>query len=173
MNNQTDEYEREREKLRMIKGIFETAVETNNIEAVRPFTHPDFSFVSFTDKSFDNFDSFKQQWAATRESMVGKGSFTTRLNPDPTIFINDVAVASGQAENTLINSKGERYDFTNHWSVIFKREAEDWKVLRAHNSLDPFGNPMLIKGVKQKIIKFSILSFLGGAILCSLLSYLL
>lgn len=172
MNIPTDENESEREKLRVIQNVFENAVETNNIEAVRAFTHTDFSFVSFTDKSFDNFDSFKQQWAATRNSMVGDGSFTTRLNPDPTIFINDVAIASGQAENTLINGKGERYDFTNHWSVVFTRDAEEWKVLRAHNSLDPFGNPMLIKGVKQKIIKFSILSFLGGAILCSMLSYL-
>jgi len=173
MSTEQDEFAAEREKLRNIQTIFEKAVENNSIEDIKPCIHADFSFVSFTDKSFDNFDAFKQQWNITRREMLGTGSFSTQLNPSPTLFINDIAIASGNASNTLVNARGERYEFTNHWTVIFKRENNEWAVLRAHNSLDPFANPMLVSGIKRKITRYSALAFMGGAILCSIISYLI
>ncbi|HED33192.1 MAG TPA: nuclear transport factor 2 family protein [Gammaproteobacteria bacterium] len=173
MSIDKDEFEAEREKLRKLQAIFEKAVENNSIDDIKPFTHADFSFVSFTDKSFDSFDAFKNQWEITRSEMVGSGRFSTQLNPAPTIFVDDIAIASGNAQNTLVNASGEQFNFSNHWTVIFKRVDNDWKVLRAHNSLDPFANPMLVSGVKRNIIKYSALAFLGGAALCSVISYLI
>jgi len=169
----TDKYAAERDKLRELKAIFEKAVENNTIEDMRPYTHPDFSFVSFTDKAFSDFDAFKKQWNITRENMIGSGSFTTSLEPQPTLFIGDIAVASGNATNNLVDTKGKHFTFQNHWTVIFQRAEGEWKVLRAHNSLDPFSNPMLVSGVKDKVTKFSLVSFLSGAILCSILVFLL
>lgn len=173
MTTKKDKFETEREKLQLLKSIFENAVENNSIEDMKEHVHPDFSFVSFTDKSFDNFDAFKKQWDITRKQMIGSGSFTTHLNPEPTLFIDDIAISYGKAENKLVDSKGQCFQFENHWTVVFKKVDSKWKVLRAHNSLDPFANPMLVRGVKNKLIKFSILSFLGGAILCSILVYLM
>ena len=164
--------EADREKLRQIQTLFEGAVENNSIEDIRPFTHADFSFVSFTDKVFTDFDSFKRQWDITRKKMVGNGRFSTRLNPEPTLFTDDIAIAHGKANNTMIDNKGHQFDFTNHWTVIFKRHNTEWKVLRAHNSLDPFTNPMLVHGVKRKMMTFGLLSFVAGMILSSVFYYL-
>jgi len=171
MMNKVNELEAEREKLRTLQAIFENAVKNNSIEDLRSFIHSDFSFVSFTDKLFKDFDAFKKQWGVTRENMVGSGDFSTRLNPSPTLFEGNIAIASGNADNTLVNSKGQKFEFTNHWTVIFKQDGSEWKVLCVHNSLDPFGNPMLISGIKQKIIKYSVMAFLGGGALTSILSY--
>jgi len=168
-----DKFLADREELRAIQKVFESSVENNAIEDIRSFVHPDFSFVSFTDKSFSSFDAFKSQWEITRKKMVGAGSFSSQLNPEPTLFIDDIAISHGNANNTLIDAKGCRYDFTNQWTVVFKRLDGDWKVLRAHNSLDPFNNPMLVSGVKQKIVKYSVLAFIGGAVLCSISSYMI
>ncbi len=173
MATEQDKYKADREKLRALQDIFEKAVENNTIEDIRPFIHPDFSFVSFTDKSFSDFDSFKHQWDLTRREMLGSGRFSTQLNPSPTLFIDDTAVASGNAQNTLINNNGQRYDFTNNWTVIFRRVQGEWKVLRAHNSLDPFNNPMLVSGVKRNILKYSMIAFFSGAVLCSAFFYLI
>jgi len=171
MTPQTDIYETEREKLRELQLVFEKAVEENNIEDIRPFTHPDFSFVSFTDKEFKDFDAFKQQWGITRKQMLGSGRFSTQLNPQPTLFLDDVAIASGNAKNSMVDSKGQHYEFTNHWTVIFKRSNDEWKVLRAHNSLDPFANPMLIHGVKRKLLNLGLFAFIGGALVSSIINY--
>jgi len=173
MSVEKDIYATDRDKLRELQTIFENAVKNNTIENIRPFTHPEFSFVSFTDKSFGDFDSFKQQWNFTRKELVGTGSFSTQLNPAPTLFVDDTAIAYGNAKNSLLDARGRNFNFTNNWTVIFKRQDGEWKVLRAHNSIDPFANPMLLSGVKNKVIKYSALSFMGGLILCSILSYLL
>ncbi len=173
MTTENDEHKTDREKLRILKGIFEDAVENNSIEDMRPFVHPDFSFVSFTDRSFSDFDAFKKQWEITRKNMVGTGNFSTSLNPEPTLFIDNIAVSYGNADNKLVDKKGNHFEFQNHWTVIFRRVDDEWKVLRAHNSLNPFSNPMLASGVKNKVIKYSLLSFLGGAILCSMLVFLI
>jgi len=168
-----DNYSNEREQLREIQAVFESAVENNSIEDLRPFTDPDFSFVSFTDRAFSDFDSFSKQWSITRKELVGSGSFTTQLDPEPSLFFDDIAVCYGNSKNTMVNNKGNKFDFTSHWTVIFKRKDGEWKVLRAHNSLNPFANPMLVHAVKSKITRASLVAFILGGAICSFAIYLL
>lgn len=168
-----DNYEQEREKLRTIQTIFEQAVKNNTINDIKPYTDADFSFVSFTDRSFSDFESFSKQWNLSRNEMVGSGSFSTALNPEPSIFIDDIAICYGNAKNNMVDKKGYSFEYTSNWTVIFKRSDSEWKVLRAHNSLDPFYNPMLKSAVKSSLLKFSVFAFVLGGALCSLLTYLI
>ena len=144
------DHNEDREKLRAIQAVFEGAVKNNAIEDLRPYADPEFSFVSFTDRSFSDFDAFSKQWSTTRNEMVGSGSFTTKLEPVPSIFVDDIAVCSGNSQNSMINNKGVKFEFTSHWTVVFKRNEGEWKILRAHNSLNPFFNPMLKHAVKNQ-----------------------
>ncbi len=166
-------HEQDRAQLRSIQQIFEHAVENNDIEQLRAQCDPDFSYVSFTDRAFSNFDDFQQQWQTTRDQMIGSGSFNTQLNPEPSLFIDDIAVCHGNANNHMVNSAGEAFEFTSNWTVIFKRTAGEWKVLRAHNSLNPFSNPMLNQAIKKSTVKLGLVSFIIGGILCSLATYLI
>ncbi len=166
-------HEQDREALRNIQRIFEQAVENNDIEQIRAHSDPNFSYVSFTDRAFPSFDAFQQQWQTTREKMVGSGSFNTQLNPEPSLFIDDIAVCHGNSNNHMVNNAGEAFEFTSNWTVIFKRTAGEWKVLRAHNSLNPFSNPMLNQAIKKSTMKLGLASFITGGILCSLVTYLI
>ncbi|MGD8925424.1 MAG: hypothetical protein PVG20_01155 [Thioalkalispiraceae bacterium] len=168
-----DEFNNEREELRKVQAIFEQAAANNTIEDIRPFTDPQFSFVSFTDRAFDNFDSFCKQWKITRDAMVGSGKYAIQLNPTPSLFFDDIAVCQGNAENHLVNNQGKEFDFTSNWTVVFKRANDGWKVLRAHNSLNPFTNPMLVHAVKAKLVKYSLAAFIVGGVVCSVLTYLI
>jgi ketosteroid isomerase-like protein len=165
-----DPYETERKQLRHIQSQFEQAVADNNIQIMREFVHEDFSFVSFSDRAFKDFESFCQRWEQTRSEMVGLGVFTTRLLPESTRFIGDMAVTYGSAKNDMRDKHGDSFSFDAHWTVIFKKEGDYWKVLRGHNSIDPFGNPMLKAGVKQAMKKYIAAAFLLGAVVGGLLS---
>jgi ketosteroid isomerase-like protein len=165
--------EEDRNKLRVIQGVFEDAVKNNAIENMRPYVDPDFSFVSFTDRSFTDFDSFVSQWEQTRKHLVGAGRFETELNPEPTNFIDNLALCRGNAVNRLTDRHGKVYDFTTHWTVVFRRYGNDWKVLRAHNSLDPFRNPMVVHSVKKKLVKYAAIAFILGLGTCLLVMELI
>ena len=163
-----DAFESEREKLRAIKSQFEEAVATNNMEVMREHAHTAFSFVSFTDRAFNDFDSFIARWQQTREEIVGQGNFSTTLLPEPTIFVGDIAIAYGNSDNRMHDRKGHHYQYPSHWTVVFQKDGEDWKVLRAHNSLDPFGNPMLRAGIKKAVLKYTALGFIAGIVVSAL-----
>lgn len=165
--------EQDRKQLRAIQAVFEDAVLNNTIGKLQAHIHPDFSFVSFSDSLFTNFDAFTTQWEKTRAEMVGSGSFSTSLNPEPAWFNDDIAVTFGNSNNKLVNPKGKAFDYSSNWTVIFKREGDAWKVLRAHNSLNPFGNPMLVDAVKGKMIKAGLIAFGIGALVCWTLTKLL
>ena len=168
-----DDHNEDREKLRSIQAIFEDAVKNNTIDDLKPYADPEFSFVSFTDRSFSDFDTFSKQWSSTRKEMVGSGSFITHLEPDPSLFVDDIAVCSGNSQNSMVNNKGVAYEFTSHWTVVFKCRKGEWKILRAHNSLNPFSNPMLKHAVKTRILKTSLLAFILGGAICFLLIHLI
>lgn len=168
-----DKFEQEREKLREIQAVFENAVANNTIEDMRPYTDQDFSFVSFTDRSFKDFTAFSKQWQLTREEMVGDGSFRTQLEPDPSLFVDDIAVCLGNSKNTMVDKNGEKFEFGSNWTTVFKKTDGQWKVLRAHNSLDPFRNPMLVSAVKSKLKMTAVTSFFVGAALGSLIVYII
>lgn len=167
------EHDNDRDELRSIQKIFENTVKNNSINDLKPYCDPEFSFVSFTDRSFSNFDEFSDQWRKTRDDMVGTGTFTTDLDPEPSIFNDNIAVCSGNSKNIMIDKKGHSYNFTSHWTVVFRRSDGKWKVLRAHNSLNPFSNPMLNRAIKTTMIKLSFAFLLLGGAICSLITYLI
>ncbi len=166
-------HEEEREQLRGLQALFEKAVTDNNISCLKEHCDADFSYVSFSDINFSSFDEFETQWKKTREKMVGNGKFSTKLNPEPALFIDNIAVCHGNSNNELTNSKGEQFNFTSNWTVVFKQDGDSWKILRAHNSLNPFSNPMLKKAVKDTGIKLSLGMFILGGALGSLITFLL
>lgn len=168
-----DDHSEDREKLRHIQSVFENAVKNNTIDDLKSYADPEFSFVSFTDRSFSDFDSFSQQWSSTRKEMVGSGNFSTTLEPEPSLFVDDIAICHGNSQNNMVNNKGVAFEFTSHWTVVFKRREGEWKILRAHNSLNPFSNPMLKHAVKVTIFKTSLFAFIVGGVICSLLTYLI
>lgn len=173
ISEKVDKHAKSRESLREIQQLFEQAVQHNTIEEIREHTDDEFSFVSFTDQSFSNFDAFLKQWNLSRASMIGNGSFTTNLNPETSLFEGNIAICKGNARNKMINNEGKIFEYNSHWTVVFKQTNGVWKILRAHNSLDPFTNPMLLSHVKGRVIKASILALLLGGLIGATLIYFL
>jgi len=168
MTNESDIHADDRERLRSIQHRFQQAVQNNTMEDMRAHVDKDFSFVSFTDKSFDNFDAFVRQWDITRAKMVGNGSFKTEMNPETTLFENNIAVCKGNAVSNMVDKKGKAFEFNSNWTVICRFVEGEWKVLRAHNSLDPFENPMLVSRVKSHLLTAGVIGLLIGAIVVML-----
>ena len=168
-----DLHAEDREALRAIQQVFQKAVENNTIGDVREHAHEDFSYVSFTDKSFESFDAFEKQWKISRAEMIGNGSFISELNPETSLFFDDIAVCMGNASSQMVDKDGQYFEYNSNWTVVFKRSDGVWKALRAHNSLDPFANPMMMSRVKKMILKYSAMAFLVGGVACALATYFL
>ena len=159
---QDDSDEAEHEALRGLKAAFEHAVNMNDMDTIAPFLDDGFSVVTFTDREFTDFETFKSRWQQTREEMLQGGTYSIKLLPVRSTIMGDIAITRGDSENIMVTGKGEVFKFTSHWTAVCKKTDGQWKILRGHNSLDPFGNPMLKSGVKDIAIKLSILCSAAG-----------
>ena len=154
--------EADHQSLRELKTLFEQAASTNNLDLLKPHLHEPFTIVTFTDREFTDFETFKQQWNETRDKIVGDGSYTVTLLPERSEVYGDVAVARGNSENVLVTAAGDRYEFASHWTAVCRKVDGQWRLVRAHYSLDPFGNPMIKSQVKRLVTSTLLLSAAVG-----------
>lgn len=163
-----EENHADHEALRKMRRAFEEAAAKNDMDLMKPFLATNFSLVTFTDREFTDFEAFKAQWAKTRSAMLGEsGTYRVDLDPEYSVLMGDVALCRGNAKNELVNSKGSRFEFTSHWSVVCRKTDGEWKIVRGHNSLNPFDNPMLRDRVKSILLK-AVFTALGIGLLLGL-----
>lgn len=158
--------------LREFKALFEKAASENKLELMKPHLHEPFSVVTYTDREFSDFEKFKARWQKTRDEIVGSGSYKVTLLPERSEIYGDIAVAHGDSENVLITGAGNEYHFTSHWTAVFRKVDGQWKIVRVHSSLDPFGNPMVVGEVWRKVTQVGIGAGVGGLILGGLIAFL-
>jgi ketosteroid isomerase-like protein len=154
--------EADHQGLRELKAVFEQAASENNLDLLRPYVNDAFSAVTYTDREFTDFEAFKARWQKTRDEIVGTGSYKVTLLPERSELYGDFAICRGDSDNVLVNSEGKEFKFTSHWTAVCRKVDGQWKILRAHSSLDPFGNPMLVDGVTSRIVQTAAMAALGG-----------
>ena len=165
-------YEEEREALRKIRDVYEQAVVKNQLDLIKPHLANGFSIVTFTDREFTRFEDFKARWQQTRDEMLGaSGSFKVTLNPEPADFRGNTAYCRGNSENAIVDRNGRKFTFTSHWTAVCEKVDGSWKIVRAHNSLEPFNNPVLKHGIKNTVVKVAAGALAVGVILGFLINY--
>ena len=168
-----DEREPDREALRELKALFEKSATENNLDPLKPHLHEPFSVVTYTDREFTDFEAFKARWQKTRDEVVGDGgSYKVTLKPEPTEFFGDIAVTRGDSDNELVTASGNKYEFTSHWTVVLRKVDDQWKIVRVHSSIDPFGNPMVVGEVSRKLMQVGIGAAIGGLVIGAAIAWL-
>ena len=166
--------EDDRAKLRALKPVFEKAASENQIDLLKPHLHDPFSAVTYTNREFTDFETFKARWQKTRDEVVGpRGSYKVTLRHEPAVFFDDVAVVRGDSDNFLVTSDGNEYRFNSHWTGVCRKVDGEWKILRMHFSLDPFGNPMVVGAVKRRLTQVGIATAAGGLIVGALVAWVI
>jgi ketosteroid isomerase-like protein len=167
-----DEAEADHQALRELKAVFEKAASENNLDLLKPYISENFSAVTYTDREFTDFEAFKARWQKTRDEIVGDGSYKVTLLPERSEIYGDFAITRGDSDNVLVNGAGKEFRFTSHWTAVCRKMDGQWKIVRAHSSLDPFGNPMLVDGVRTKIWQTAGIAAVAGLLVGGVASYL-
>ena len=157
-----DGSEEDKEALRAMARLFEQAVAQHDLRKFQDVLAPEFVATLVTDE------------VVTRESMVkfwdwvwgligSKGQWQVKIEPEPTLFFGDIAVARGVANDHIVDARGRDYRFNWHWTVVLHKREGQWKPIVGHGSMDPLGNPFI--QVEQTWMK---ILFGGGGLLAGL-----
>lgn len=153
------------EALRELRRVYEQAANENNLDLLKPYLHKDFSVVMMTNREFKDFDSLKKQWQITRDKIVGDGTYEVQLEPELSTILGDIAIAHGDSSNRIVTGSGQELTFDAKWTAICAKEDGQWKILRAHGSVDPFRNAFVTSAVKELLLKVVAGTLIGGLII--------
>ena len=156
--------EPDREALRKLRGIYEKAIATRDLTTLKPHLAADFTAVMITADEVKGYDGIVSYWKKV-EDFIGKdGVYQVSIEPDETIFEGTIAIAKGRAKEHVIRN-GKTLDFTSQWTVVARKEAEMWKIVRIQASIDPVRNPIIaeIQGYKHLFIGLGAL--IGGLLI--------
>ncbi len=160
-----DPREADHNELRKLKVLVEEAINTNQLDLIRPHLDDPFSIVTYTDREFSDFDAFQDRWQKTRQELLSGGSYATKLLPERSQLYGDVAICRGNSHNVLVTGSGDRFEFDSHWSAVCRMVDGRWKIVRAHSSLSPFDNPMIVAKVKGMLTKVGIGTLIVGLLI--------
>jgi ketosteroid isomerase-like protein len=160
--------EEDKNALRNLRAVYEQAIANRDLESLKPHLASDFTAVMITADEVKGFEGIQSYWKKVEDFLGKDGVYQVSIDPDETIFEDNIAIAKGRAKEHVIRS-GKTLDFISLWTAIARKEGAEWKIVRIQASIDPVGNPIIavLQGYKQWMIGLSAL--VGGLIIGRLL----
>ncbi|MEM7455472.1 MAG: hypothetical protein AAF456_14060 [Planctomycetota bacterium] len=166
-----DEHEADREQLLELKAVVEEAMSNDDrIHILREHVADDFSVVTFTSREFNDFDVFVEEWNKSREKFLNGGTFTVNIVPEPAVFDGDIAICFGNSDNVMVTGSGGEFKFESPWSATCRKVDGQWKLVRAHSSIDPFDNPVLNANIKKYLWIVGVACVVAGLLIGRMLT---
>ncbi len=154
--------------LRNLKTIYEKAIASRDLAALKPHLAADFTAVMITADQVKGYDGILDYWKKVEDFLGKDGTYQVTIDPDDTIFDGNIAIAKGRANEHAVRH-GKTLDFVSQWTAIARKEGGEWKLVRIQASIDPVGNPIIkaLQGYKEWFIGLAAL--IGGLIIGRLL----
>ena len=163
-----DEREADHAALREIMKISSEALNTKNLELLKPILSTQrFTITTVDGQKFDSLEAFSSYWKALFE---GEEALLERIEVDPiadrkTEFLaENVGLVEGTSTETYHFTDGDVISMQTRWSAVTIREGEDWKLASIHFSANLLDNPLL-DVAKQKMTQYVIAAALAGLVL--------
>jgi ketosteroid isomerase-like protein len=145
--------EQDKEALRNLRAVYERAIATKDLAALKPHLAADFTAVMITAEEVKGFDGILEYWKKVEQFIGEDGSYKVELEPDDTVFEGNLAIAKGRAKEQVLR-RGKPIEFTTLWTAVARKEGDTWKLVRLHAGIDPVGNPIIgvLQGYRQWFI---------------------
>lgn len=142
--------EEDKQALRDLKAVYEKAIATKDLDLIKPHLASDFTAVMITADEVKDYDGIKAYWKKVEEFIGEDGTYTVSIEPDDTIFEENIAIAKGIAKEKVVR-KGKTIDLVTKWTAIARKEEGKWKLVRIQATIDPVNNPIVTALNKGKL----------------------
>jgi len=147
-------------KIRNIKAIYEDAVNSNQLEKLKPYIAKNFHGVMVNGREARSYDNLVKIVADLRALIGAGGSYHVKISYEPGTMFGDLAVANGAAEETIVTGSGKRFEPASTWLVNLIKEDGEWKLYRVQATMDPVNNVFV-----RDTVKYTGIFFGGGGVL--------
>ena len=155
--------EAEHDALRKIKGAYEEAIRSNDLNKMAPYVATNTSGVMLTGEEVTGLGGLQAYWDKIKRMMGDGGRYEVTLKPNRSELFGDIALAHGSTEDVVRANTGKTYQFGSLWTAVCRKENGQWKVLRLQGTMDPIGNPFV-----NARVQFNRMTFGAGGVVAGL-----
>jgi len=140
--------------LRKIRATYEDALNTRDLEPIRPLLADGFSGVVVSGEEVRTFEDVEKFLKGVWDLIGEGGCHHVNVVADHTDLFGDVAVARGYNEETFRTAAGKDYAFQAPWTVVALRQDGEWKIFRIHTGLNPMDNVIITEIVRRTKVSY-------------------
>jgi ketosteroid isomerase-like protein len=166
--------EADHEALRQLVREYEAAVQKGAPSLLKPHLAEGFTGIMITGEEVDSYESLAAYWERIQGLLGEGGKYSVQVNvAELATIVGDVAFARGTTEDLAVTSDGKEYRFAGFWTAICIREADGWKILRVHGSMDAITNTFVTTAIRTTSTFASIIGGVVGFVLGAIVFWLL
>lgn len=138
--------------LRKIKVVYEDAMNSGDLDKLRPYVTNGFTAVMATGEEVKGIDELKAFWVSVKEKLGGNVTYHVSVEPELSDLYGDIAIARGKATES-IGMGSRKVDLQTTWMAILHKENGQWKGIRSQATINAFQNPVIdLLSKKTKLI---------------------
>ena len=138
-----DGREADRQALRALAARYEAAIGSGDLMSLQDSVLPGTSAVFMTGDEVTGLANMQTFLDGIMKELGAGTKYSVKLNPNPTQFEGDLAMASGTSDEKVVFGNGKELNYQTKWTAILKKVDGKWVSARLHVSLDPINNPII------------------------------
>ncbi len=150
--------------LRIIKAAYETAVNSGNPAALAPYLGEHTTGVMVTGDAVEGLQGLEAYWKKVQELIGPGGSYQVSVKVEKTDLLGDVAVSYGTTEDVIRLPQGRELRFQSHWTSVFQRQNDQWRIIRMQATLNPVTNVFVSALMQKTRLTYGIGGLIAGAL---------
>jgi len=133
----------DKQQLQALAARYEVAINQGSFSELQDSLAPELSAVFMTGIEVKGIKEMQKYYDEIKAKIGSGGSYTVKLLPDATDFYDNVAVAHGASDETVVLGNGKRITYQSHWTAVLEKANGKWMASRLHVSIDPIENPFV------------------------------
>ena len=158
--------EADHDALRALKDLYERAVRENDPALLKPHLDADFTGVMVTGEQVATLDSIDAYWQKIQKLLGEGGSYSVTVHvAEKSLISGDLAIAYGTNDDVAVTGRGKKYEFTSTWTVVCRKRAGQWRILRLQGTMDPVGNVFVKTAISSVRNITAVIAAIAGLLL--------
>jgi len=140
--------EAEHAALRKLRTAYEEALNSNQVEKLKPILAENFTGVMITAEEVKGFEELQAYWKKVWGLIGQGGRYQIKVNTDQTDFFGDISLSRGKTQELVQTGAGKEFRFGANWTAICQKRNGEWKILRVQGAMDPLENTFVVDTVR-------------------------
>jgi len=169
-----EERQEDHESLRLMLKTGAEALNTRNIEGLRPILNDPFFITAIDQKTFTDLGQFKsyyEQFFTGEKAPLKSITFNPVADIKTTFITENTGICYGTSGDAYVFKNGQSKQMNTKWTATVVKTSDGWKLANLHLAVNALDNPLL-QTLREKMYMIAGAGVVVGLVLSWLIGFM-